>query len=186
MMRFFNPGHPAGRLEFFVVSFVIAASLVAFNILFLSFTIVFETAVIEYDATMVTAFFAAYIVASGLQWINVIRRLKDLHMNGAWSLMLIAPILSIPALPFLVVALPVDWVEAVILSIPAAQIFFIMFLTFSRGMSRQTYTPYGDNPYDPDSWVPKGVSVNGGPAGKAVTFNGQELRLPGEGSQEAA
>lgn len=185
MLRFLNPGEPAGRLEFFVINLLLGALSVLFNVLFFGFAVVFETAAIEYESSMVTAFFFVFAFVTAISWISVLRRLKDLHLSGVWSLMLIAPLISLPFLPVLIVALPLSLVEAVVIGIPTAQILFILFLTFTRGMSRQTYAPYGSDPYDPDSWVPKSVALQGGgvPA-RGVTFNGQELHLPGD--QEAA
>lgn len=160
-MRFLTTTEPAGRLEYLAVILVMyAVNVFAFATL-LQFEVDPLTQEFSYSREKL-AMFAFVIVANlviGL--INVLRRMKDLHMGGAWIIMHFIPFLNI---------------------------LFHLMLLFSSGVKRETYAPYGNDPYNPDSWVAKPTEAEA--AGPAVTFRGQALLLPGEdgwqGDEEAA
>lgn len=150
-MRFITTSTPAGRLEYFAVIVAMWAALIAAVLVLLAFEFDTTTQSVSYSQESLAAF--AFLVV-GLQvvgLINVLRRMKDLHMGGAWFILHFVPIVNV---------------------------FFHLMLLFSSGVSRSTYAPYGDNPYNPDSWVAK--PTPGQSSGPAVTFQGQALLLPGE------
>lgn len=150
-MRFLTTTTPAGRLEYLAVMIVLyIANYFAFNLL-LSLSIDPVTQEFSYSRDRLAPFAFALVGVLVVGLINVLRRMKDLHMGGAWIIMHFIPLLNI--------------------------IFHLMLL-FSKGMKRETYAPYGDDPYSPDSWVAKPTPGDG--SGPAVTFRGQALMLPGE------
>jgi len=154
-MRFFTSMTSAGRAEYFLVGLVLN---------FLTGLVLVSLVKVEVDVATQTLSWAADKVALGLflyagilylAIINVLRRLKDLNMgSGLVAIMLI----------------------------PIVNIIFQLFLLLTSGVSKETYTPYGDNPYDPDSWVPP-VSASG--SGPSVSYQGQELFLPGDEERAA-
>lgn len=160
-MRFLTTTHPAGRLEYLAVMLVMyAVNLFAFATL-LQLEIDPVTQEFSYSREQLALFAFVMVGNIVVGLINVLRRMKDLHMGGAWIIMHFIPLLNI---------------------------FFHLMLLFSKGVKRETYAPYGDDPYNPDSWVAKPSATEA--AGPAVTFRGQALLLPGEdgwqSSDEAA
>lgn len=150
-MRFFTTTTPAGRLEYLLVMVVLyIASYFALNTL-LSLQIDPVTQEFSYTRDRLVAFSFIMVGTVVVGLINVLRRMKDLHMGSAWLIMHFLPLLNI--------------------------VFHLMLL-FSNGVKRETYAPYGDNPLNPDSWVPN--PTVGETSGPAVTFRGQALLLPGE------
>ncbi len=152
-MRFLTTNTPAGRLEYLAVMIVMyVVNFFAFSIL-LEVQIDPSTADFSYSTQQIAVF--AFVMAGNLiiGLINALRRMKDLHMGGAWIILHFIPFLNI---------------------------LFHLNLLFSSGIKRQTYAPFGDNPYNPDSWVAKPAADGSG--GPAVTFQGQALLLPGEDS----
>ena len=153
-MRFLTTMKPAGRLEYLAVMIVMyIVTYFAFSML-LEVELDLSTQEFSYSSQQLAVF--AFIMVGNLAigLINVLRRMKDLHMGSAWIILHFIPLLNV---------------------------LFHLNLLFSSGMKRQTYAPYGDNPHNPDSWVAK--PTPGGPSGSAVTFRGQALLLPGEESQ---
>ena len=151
MMRFFMPSHPAGRLEYLLVmigTYVVGWFAV---VMVLGLSVDTQTRELTYDASTVTAVLCIIILVVAVQWITVLRRLYDLHMGSGWVVCTIIPLVSI---------------------------FFHLYLLLASGVSRETFAPYGSNPYNPDSWV--APAPTDGSAGPAVTFQGQALLLPGE------
>ena len=158
-MRFLNPSHPAGRLEYFLIQVGLYVVLYFATVMLLAFDVSISEREFTYSASGVTAyvFIVAGVLAVG--FITVLRRMYDLHLGSGWAWCHFVPIISI---------------------------FFHLYLLFSSGISRQTYAPYGDNPYDPNSWVAPVASEQNAPA---VSFQGQPLLLPGEetwGQSDAA
>jgi uncharacterized membrane protein YhaH (DUF805 family) len=150
-MRFLTTTTPAGRLEYFAVMIVLyIGNFFAFNVL-LSLDVDPVTQDFSYSRDRLAAFAFAIVGVLVVGLINVLRRMKDLHMGGGWIIMHFIPLLNI--------------------------IFHLMLL-FSNGMKRETYAPYGDDPYSPNSWVAKPTARTG--SAPAVTFRGQPLLLPGE------
>lgn len=155
-MRFFTTTTPAGRLEYLAVMI----GMYVVNFFAISILLKFEVDPLTQDFSYSTenlAVFAFIIVGTfALGLINVLRRMKDLHMGAGWLVLHFIPLL---------------------------QIFFHLMLLFSSGVKRNTYAPYGDDPHNPDSWVAK--PTPGANAGPAVTFRGQALMLPGEEAWQA-
>lgn len=152
-MRFLTTTTPAGRLEYLAVMIVLYVA--NFFSLTLLLKLEFDPLTQEYsyarDQLAVFAFAIVGVLVIGL--INVLRRMKDLHMGTGWLVLHFIPLLSI---------------------------FFHVMLLFSSGVKRNTYAPYGDDPHNPDSWVAKPTA--GATQAAAVTFRGQALLLPGEES----
>jgi len=149
MMRFFMPSHPCGRLEYLLIQIGLYAVLYFALAVVLGLSVDPTTREISYNAATVTAVICILIVTVGLQWVTVLRRLYDLHMGGTWALCTFIPIISV---------------------------IFHLYLLIASGVSRETFAPYGSNPYNPDSWVAP-PDQNAGPS---VTFQGHALLLPGE------
>lgn len=150
-MRFLTTTTPAGRLEYFAVILAMWVAMFFAVVTLLRFDVDPVTQSVSYSQERLATFL---FVLAGLQvvgLINVLRRMKDLHMGGAWIILHFVPLVSI---------------------------FFHLMLLFSSGVKRETYAPYGDNPYNPDSWVAKPSQESS--SGPAVTFQGQALLLPGE------
>ncbi len=152
-MRFFTTTTPAARLEYLLVMIVLyVVNFFAFSTL-LKLEIDPVTQEFSYTRDQLAVFAFVMVGSTAVGLINALRRMKDLHMGTAWIVMHFIPLLNI--------------------------IFHLMLL-FSSGMRRETFAPYGDNPYNPDSWVPNPTTdANSRPA---VTFRGQALLLPGEES----
>lgn len=152
-MRFLTTNTPAGRLEYLAVMIVMyVVNVFAFNTL-LEVQIDPLTGDFSYSTQRLAVF--AFVIVGNLilGLINALRRMKDLHMGSGWIILHFIPLLNI---------------------------LFHLTLLLSSGMKRETYAPFGDNPYNPDSWVAKPASD--GTGGPAVTFQGQALMLPGEDS----
>lgn len=149
MMRFFMPSHPAGRLEYLLIQIGLYAVFYFALAVVLGLSVDPTTRELSYNAPMLTAVVCIVIVVIALQWITVLRRLYDLHMGGGWAFCTILPVIGL---------------------------IFHVYLLVASGVSRETFAPYGDNPYNPDSWV---APADAG-AGPSVTFRGQALLLPGE------
>lgn len=155
MMRFFMPSHPCGRLEYLLIQIGLYTVMYFALVVVLGLSIDPVTGGISYDVSTVTAVICIFIVTLGIQWITVLRRLYDLHMSGTWALATFVPVVSI---------------------------IFHLYLLLASGVSRETFAPYGSNPYNPDSWVPPASAE----AGPGVTFQGQALLLPGENEVDDA
>lgn len=155
-MRFFTTVTPAGRLEYFLVAVVLNVITYAAAVLLFELTIDPLTQEITYAADKLAVMLFIYLGVLVLTIINALRRMKDLHMASGWIVLLLVPLVNIV---------------------------FQLMLLFSSGVSNETYTPYGDNPYDPNSWVAPSASAAAGTP--AVTFRGEALLLPGEEEQAA-
>ncbi len=158
-MRFFTTLEKAGRLEYFLVNIVLGAISYAVTYFVLSVSLDVNLADPEaassleegfaFDSTALPLFLVFSVVIIFLQIINVCRRLKDLRMGYAWALLILVPLVNLV---------------------------FGLYLLFVKGADRTTFTPFGNDPYDPNSWVPP-ASPNSGPA---VSYRGEDLYLPGE------
>jgi len=148
-MRFFMPSIPAGRAEYFAVLLLSTIALYAIVFAVLEVRVDQFTGEIAYSANRLAFGLLLYMIWFVVSVINVLRRLTDLTMNAAWALLLLLPV---------------------------AGFVFSLFLLLASGSKRSTYSPYGDDPYDPESWVDKSD------AGKApsVMLNGRPIYLPGE------
>ncbi len=149
-MRFFTTITPAGKAEYFVIAVLLNLGLaaVAIKIFQLDIRSGFEFGY-AVDKVPVMAFVTAGYVA--LMIITSIRRTKAIDMGSAVAFLTVIPGIG--------------------------QIVQLM-LTASDGKKTASYTPYGDNPYDPNSWVKPGNSKGSG--APAVSFRGEALMLPGE------
>lgn len=152
-MRFLNPGNPAGRLEYLLVTLLIWAASFWATIAMLEFTFDPATREYTYRAGSIETFLFVMVLLWGFSMINTLRRMKDLNMSGVWVLLIFVPIIGI---------------------------IFQLFLLLSSGVSKTTYAPYGDDPYNPDSWVPNPGPNASASSPSAVSFQGKPLLLPGE------
>ncbi len=153
-MRFFTTLHKAGRLEYFLVQLVIfAATYFLFvNVLEVSFSVAqegFTTDRFVFNEGNLGLFAVGYAITFYVGWVNVARRLKDMNLGFVWALLLFVPVIGV---------------------------LFQIYLMVAKGISDKTYTPYGNDPYDPNSWVPPETSHSG----SAVTYQGSDIYLPGE------
>jgi len=150
-MRFFTPSIPAGRLEYLGVLIVttLMSMLVVFTMLELRVDQL--TGQIAYSADRLAVGLLFYMIIWVVSFVNVLRRLTDLGMSGWWALALIVPLVGLV---------------------------FQLYLLVASGINTRTYAPYGEDPLNPDSWVPS--PSQSGPTGPSVTYNGQALYLPGE------
>lgn len=155
-MRFFTTLYPAGRLEYFIVGVLLAIfSWVLFAFVLEVDFVQAEVAAGNFDSVSFNAGRASLALLGAvinlfLSVINVLRRLKDLAMGSIWALVVFVPL--------------VGWI-------------FQVYLLFASGVSRVTYTPYGNDPYDPNSWVPPEAPNH---SGSTVSYQGQDIYLPGE------
>lgn len=161
-MRFFNPGVPCGRLEYLVLSLISNFAIFATIISFLQLSVVdVQAQEFSYEADRIMWTIGIILGIIGFQILTTQRRLYDLHMGSGALVLLFLPFISQ---------------------------FFQLFLFLSAGISRETKAPYGDDPYDPNSWVQP--VAPGGSSTPAVTYRGEALTLPGEdgwnGESEAA
>ena len=157
-MRFFTTMQKAGRLEYFLVSLVLSG----FSYLAAVYLLQIDVELIEgedvatldnvsFNAGALGLFAVAMSLVMFFSIINTLRRLKDLQKSGWYILLFLVPIVSF---------------------------FFSLYLLFAPGgYDTTTYTPYGDNPYDPNSWVPPEAPSSNG---TGVSYQGQDIYLPGE------
>ena len=160
-MRFFNPGVPCGRLEYLLLSILSNVAIVVTIVSFLRFGVVdINSQEFTYEADRIMWTIGIIIGIIFFQMLTTQRRLYDLHMGSG---------------------------ALVLLFIPFVSQFFQLFLFLSAGIKRETVAPYGDDPYDPNSWVKP--TVPGQSSAPAVTYRGEALTLPGEdgwGNSDAA
>lgn len=159
-MRFFTTLHKAGRLEYFLVNVALGAFLVVLFRVVLQLEVTVDTTSpeaaqasfnnISYSQTGLPLFLVGAVVYYFAWIINTCRRLKDLNTGYVWALLLFVPLIGL---------------------------IFGLWLHFASGISDKTYTPYGDDPYDPNSWVPPEASTSNGPS---ISQNGEAIYLPGE------
>jgi uncharacterized membrane protein YhaH (DUF805 family) len=211
-MHIFNPRNPAGRLEFFALNLMIGLVLfvvtiwVAQSVVELGNTVQptfteidvntgetidnegFGGAPVAAASESIRGFLvagAAFVfsvfVASVLSFLLVLRRLTDLGASLWLSLLPLSPSIAFMASIPLATSVPGELLGLIILGLSALSVVFNLWLTFGKGKAKQIVAPYGDNPYDPASWV----APSYGAGASSVTFNGQELRLPGEQSEAA-
>lgn len=150
-MKFFSTGVPAGRLEYFLVMVAVSVLwyLAAAQFLRLQVDPVTQTVVFDQNQIAVFAFCGVFLLIVSL--INQMRRLTDLKQS--------------------------HWL-VVCAFIPIVNFFFGLYLLFAApSHGGTTHTPYGTNPYDPNSYVAPPAP---GKQGAAVTFGGKPLLLPGE------
>ncbi len=152
-MRFLTPSNPAGRLEYFVVQLVLYVIAFWATYTFLALSIDVENQEFSYSAGGVSTWLFVLILVIAFGVINVLRRMEDLNLGGGWLICHF---------------------------IPGVNIVFHLYLLLASGIERKTYAPYGDNPYNPDSWVPKPAPSEPGTHAPAVSYRGQPLLLPGE------
>ncbi len=178
MMRFFLPSHPAGRLEYLLVMvFTWAVSSFAIAVV-LGLSVNRTAGEIAYESGAVNTVLSIQLVVLIFQLINQMRRLTDMNMGSGWLVCNFAPLFALPAV---IVggfeAGSITFIVGLLISV-----LFQLYLLIGSGVKRDTYAPYGDNPYDPASWVPP--APTDGSSGPAVTFQGQALRLPGETDED--
>lgn len=211
-MHIFNPRNPAGRLEFFALNLMIGIVLFVIAVWVAQSAVELGTTVqptfTEIDVNTGetidnegfggapvaaasdsirtflvagAAFVFSLFVASVLSFLLVLRRLTDLGASLWLSLLPLSPSIAFMASIPLATTVPGELLGMVILGLSALSFVFNLWLIFGKGQAKQIVAPYGDNPYDPASWVPPAH----GSGSTSVTFNGQELRLPGEHNEAA-
>lgn len=151
-MRFFTTITPAGKAEYFVIAIILNVILfaVAFRVFELTVDIGSQEIGYAVDKLPLMAFvFTGY---AGVIVINSMRRLKDAKSGSAMAFLTPIPVIG----------------QLVQLLIVAAE-----------DKNTAGFTPYGDNPYDPDAWVDN-TPKKGGDGTPAVSFRGEALMLPGE------
>lgn len=204
-MQVFNPNNPAGRLEYFALHLMIGLALFVIGVWVTQSAteIVAQPTFTPVDTTTGelgepirisgvndtireflvagAVFVTGLIVASVLSFLLVLRRLTDLGASFWLSLVPLAPTAAflgaIPLSPIVAGEL----LATIIFFSSLAAGAFNLWLLFGKGKAKKSIAPYGDNPYDPASWVAPATSSGS----SGVTFNGQQLRLPGE-HEEAA
>ena len=155
-MRFFLPSVPAGRIEY------IALMLVAFGVQFYAAFDFLELSVdianrdVGYVARHLDVFIAIYVVAAAFQWITAMRRLNGLGMSTSASVAVV---------------------------IPGIGLLYAILLLVADPKKSTAYSPYGDDPHDPNAWV---QAPNPASTAPSVTYQGQALLLPGDGQDEQA
>ncbi len=150
-MRFLTTMTPASKAEYFAVALILNLFLfvVTFRIFDLELQIAEKTA--SYNAAELPLMAFSFAGYAAVIIINSMRRIKQLKIGNTIAY---------------ATALPV-----------VGQIVQIA-LASATPDNKSSYTPYGDNPYDPNSWVPNAKSS--GKSGAAVAFRGEALMLPGE------
>lgn len=151
-MRFLTIMTPAGKAEYFSVALILNAILFFVAISIFKLDVLFSERTVSYavgELPLMAFVFAAY---AGLAIINCMRRIKQLSIGN--SVAYLAPI-------------------------PVVGQIVQIGLAIAEADNKSGYTPYGDNPYDPNSWVPPGQS-SGKSSSPAVAFRGEALMLPGE------
>lgn len=150
-MRFFLPSNPAGRLEYILVSIVIGAAIYGANLALINLRIDIDARQANFNRAELGVFLVIAFVLYALAIINMLRRINDTGRST-----------GIIVLAF----------------IPVVNLLFAVWLILAGPEHTASYAPFGDNPYDPDAWVktpdPKADS------GPVVSYQGQELLLPGE------
>lgn len=152
-MRFFNPSSPAGRLEYLVVGLVLYAIAYWATLTFLALSVDVDTQEFTYSAGGVTTWLFILILVLAFGMINVLRRMTDLNLGSGWVICHFIPVINV---------------------------IFHLYLLLASGIDKKTYAPYGDNPYNPDSWVPKPAPNTSSVPSNSVSFQGKPLLLPGE------
>jgi len=150
-MRFFTTITPAGKAEYFAIALVLNVILIVVAFQVFKLEINFSDREIGYalDKRALMAF--VFVGYAGLAIINAGRRLKALKKGSGMAVLAAIPIIG--------------------------QLFQLSLVVTEDGPS--TVTPYGGDPYDPNSWVPTSSSAGSSDA-PAVSFRGEALMLPGE------
>jgi len=153
-VRFFIPSIPAGRIEYFVVSIVVGLVGLGINLALFDLQVdVANQELVSYNRNNLALFIAITLVLFVINIINMLRRIKDTGRSS-----------GIIILAF----------------IPLVNIVFGIWLILAGPEQTASYAPYGDDPYNPDSWVKTpDPNVDAGPS---VSYQGKELLLPGEHS----
>jgi len=149
-MRFFLPGVPAGRLEFLAIMLPTFAVQFWAAFSYLELEVDIANRGVSYVARNLELFALIYVAMLAIQWITSMRRLRDLDKSGN---------------------------AAFLALIPGLGAVFALMLFVSDTHTGAGYAPFGDDPLSPDSWVERPDGKRSAPA---VTFQGQELSLPGE------
>jgi uncharacterized membrane protein YhaH (DUF805 family) len=150
-MRFFTTTIPAGRLEYFAVGLILNVVVTAAALMYFELEVDPLTREVSYAADKLAAMAFIYVGFLAVGIINCLRRMKDLHMGAGMLILFLIPIVNI---------------------------LFQLMLLLSSGVKSETYAPFGDDPYDPNSYVP--TPVVSSTSAPAVTFQGHALLLPGE------
>lgn len=167
-MRFFTTLHKAGRLEYIVVLALLSVATWWLFSVFLGIglpTDFTQEGLETYGELILSApnlplYAVGMTVVLYLMFINAGRRLKDLKRGTMLAFLTFVPFINTS---------------------------FLLYLAVPSGDNARTYTPYGDDPYDPNSWVPPAAPSA---TGTAFSYNGNDIQLPGEkeddGFQQAA
>lgn len=151
-MRFLTTIKRAGKAEYFAIALLLNAMLAYVTLVRFKLEVFLTERTVAYDlaeAPLMAFVFAGY---AALIIINSMRRIKQLPMKSNT----IAYLAPVPIIGHLIQ----------------------LFLSVAVSDDRSAITPYGKNPYDPNSWVPP--SKSSGASSSAVALRGETLSLPGE------
>ena len=158
-MRFLTTIYPSGRLEYFLVNVVLGIAWYALALFVADITVDVDSLAadpasfslddIAYSEPSIQLALTGFAVLFFVFLINTCRRLKDLRKSYFMVLFMFIPLISL---------------------------FFTLFLFLAKDSGKKTYTPFGNDPYDPNSWVPPATNH----AGPSVSYQGDDIYLPGE------
>ncbi|MBT8241613.1 MAG: hypothetical protein KJN63_10330 [Acidimicrobiia bacterium] len=189
-MRFFLPSSKIGSLEYFAIMGVLNAAAFYLVRVWMDASVTFglgtEDPIYSYDSGAIELGTAGALLLAMAASLTVIRRLTTAGMPAAMFPLLIAPW-------FVGVSAAINFEELQASNVPIMWMGILGFAVVSTVLQllvgiatpsdEKVYAPHGDNPNDPNSWVERPAP---GGAGPAVTFQGEELRLPGEDKWDSA
>lgn len=154
-MRFFTPSIPAGKIEYLVILLVTSAAQIYIVFSFLEFGVDTATREISYLTRNLEPAVLLYLVLAAIQWMNTLRRLS--HIDKPWTV-------GVPTL------------------IPGFGHAYSLLLASAPGARTTGYAPFGDNPYDPNSWIQEDDQAKR--LGRGMSYQGKRVFLPGEGDNQ--
>jgi len=189
-MRFILPSSKIGTLEYFAIMGLLNAAAFYLVLIWMDASVSFgvgtQDPIYSYDSGTVEIGSAAGLLLAMAASLTVIRRLNTAKMPGALFPLFIAPW-------FVGISAAINFEELQASNVPRLWMGILGFAALSTVLqlllgvatasSDKVYAPHGDNPNDPNSWVERPAVGKSGPA---VTFQGEELRLPGEDKWDSA
>ncbi len=162
-MRFFTTIFRAGQAEFIAVAIAVFGMTWALlrYVLKLGIAVdpipldsrLFESDTYTYDSSALGLVVVGLVVLFFLLMMNAGRRLKDLDQSFAL---------------------------AVLMFIPGLNVLLTLYLATATA-TKDMFTPYGKNPYDPNSWIPPEADAGG----SGMSIEGEDIYLPGEDRRAA-
>lgn len=130
-MRFFTSITPAGKGEYFAVALVLNIALLYVAFVVFKLEPNFDTLRFGYAVDKIPHMAFTYAGYAGLIIINSMRRMKKLRTSDVF---------------------------AFVAALPVIGVIVQLMLAATEDDNKSAYTPYGSDPYDPNSWVPKATS----------------------------